>query len=112
MFNKRKGKEKRERERERKRLTIWVPDISEEPHRRRRKRIVLWKLEFGREHTTLEWRALRPLDQTLPMQEIIFRDGPRGDTFGRVVCQSAVFLEEAAVRCRLGHDVGWLGTRL
>lgn len=37
------------------------------------------------------------------MEEVVFRDGAGGDAFGRVVCEGAVFLEEAAVGGGLGH---------
>lgn len=37
------------------------------------------------------------------MQQVVLGDGAGGDAFGRVVCEGAVFLEEAAVGGGLGH---------
>lgn len=76
-----------------------MPDLADEFHGRWRKRIIFGELEFGRKHPTLEWRSLGSLDQRLPVQEVIFGDGPCCDAFWWVVGQGAIFLEEAAM-CR------------
>lgn len=79
-------------------LTIRVPDLADESHRRWCQRVIFRELELGRENTAFKWRALRPLDQRLPVQEVVFGDRPSCDAFGWVVGQGAIFLEEAAMR--------------
>lgn len=84
-------------------VDVGMPHVGQKLHRRRRQRIVLWELELGWEHTALKGRPLGALDETFPVEEVVFRDGAGGDAFGRVVCEGAVFLEEAAVGGGLGH---------
>lgn len=81
------------------RLTIRMPDLANEFHRRWREGVILGKLELSREDTTLKWRPLGPLDQRLPVEEVVFGDWPCCDAFWWVVGQGTVFLEEAAM-CR------------
>ena len=76
-----------------------MPDLADEFHGRWRKRIIFRELELCRKDATLEWRSLGPLDQRLPVQEVVFGDGACGDAFWWVVGQGAIFLEEAAM-CR------------
>lgn len=83
-----------------------MPHVGQKLHRRRRQRIVLWKLELGWEHAALKGRSFGALDETFPVEKVVFRDGAGGDAFGRVVCEGAVFLEEAAVGGGLGHVWG------
>ena len=80
-----------------------MPHLAEELHRGRGEGIVLGEAQLGGEDTAFERRALGALDQRLPVQEVVFRHGPRGDAFGRVVGQRAVLLQEPAVGGGLRH---------
>lgn len=80
-----------------------MPHVSEKLHRRRRQRIVLGELELCGKHSALKGSSLGALDEAFPVQQVVLGDGAGGDAFGRVVCESAVFLEEAAVGGGLGH---------
>ena len=77
--------------------TVWVPDIGQELHGRRRKRIVLGKLELGGEHATLERSPFRALNQSLPVEEIIFGYRPSRDSFWGVIREGPILLEQAAM---------------
>ena len=76
-----------------------MPDVHEELHARGRQRVVLWELQLGGEDAALERRVLGPLDEALPVEEVVLGDGAGGDAVRGVVGQGAVFLEEAPVRC-------------
>lgn len=77
--------------------TIRMKYIPQKLHARRHMRVIVRELKFGREHAALKGRALGPLDQAFPVQQVVFGDGARGDAFGWVVGEGAVFLEEAAL---------------
>lgn len=74
-----------------------MPHVGQKLHRRRRQRVVLWEFQLGREDAALKGRSFGALDETFPVEEVVFRDRAGGDAFGRVVCEGAVFLEEAPV---------------
>lgn len=78
-------------------LTVRVPHVGEELHGWRGKRIILGELELCGKDSALERRALGALDETLPVEEVIFGDGTRGDALGWVVGERAILLEETAV---------------
>lgn len=88
---------KRRRRRNKEKLTIGMPHIRQELHRRRSERIVLGELELGGEDAPLKGRVLGALDQTLPVEEVVLGDGAGGDAVGGVVGEGAVLLEEPAV---------------
>ena len=79
------------------RLTVGVPHLAQEPHRRWRQWVVLREFQLGREDAPLEGRPLRTLDKRFPVEEIVFGHGAGSDAFWGVVCEIAVFLEEAAL---------------
>ena len=79
--------------------TIRMPHLPQEPHTRRRKRVIFWKLEFGREDSAFERRAFGTLDEGLPVEEVVFGDGTGGDAVRGIVGEGAVFLEETALGC-------------
>jgi hypothetical protein len=83
--------------------TIGVKHLPQKFHRRWRQRIIPREFKLGGENAALERRAFGPLDQGLPVQEVVLAYRPRRDAFRRVVCQGAIFLEETAVGCRLCH---------
>lgn len=83
--------------------TVGVPHVGEELHRGRGEGVVFGELELGGEDAAFEGRAFGALDQGLPVQEIIFRDGAGGDAVRGVVREGAVLLEETAVGCALRH---------
>lgn len=74
-----------------------MEDVGEKLHRWGRQRIVLGELELRGEDAALKGGSFGALDEALPVQEVVFRDGAGGDALGGVVCEGAVFLEEAAV---------------
>lgn len=74
--------------------TIRMPHIAQEPHRRRRQRIVPWELELGGEDASFEGSSLWTLDQGFPDEDILLADGPRRDAFGWVRGQVLVLGEE------------------
>lgn len=80
-----------------------MPHVGEKLHRRRRQRIVLGKLELCGKNAALKGSSFGALDEAFPVQQVVLGDGAGGDAFGRVVCEGAVFLEEAAVGGGLGH---------
>lgn len=82
-----------------------MPDVGEEAHGWWCERVVLRELELGGEDTALKRSALWTLNQTLPMEEVIFGDWAGGDAVWGVVGEGAVFLEEASVSGGRGHDV-------
>lgn len=84
-------------------VDVRMPHIGEKLHRRRRQRIVLGKLELCGKDAALKGSSFGPLDEAFPVQQVVLGDGAGGDAFGRVVCEGAVFLEEAAVGGGLGH---------
>lgn len=77
--------------------TIGMPDLPQELHGGRRERVVLGELELGREDAAFERRALRSLDQGLPVQQVVLADGAGGDAVGRVVGEGAVLLQKPSV---------------
>lgn len=77
--------------------TVWMPYLPEELHGRRRERVVPREPQLGREHAALKRCALGPLDQRLPVQEVVFRDRAGRDALGRVVGQRPVLLQQAAM---------------
>ena len=79
------------------RLTVGVPHLAQEPHRRGRQWVVLREFQLGREDAPLEGRPLRALDKSFPVEEIVFGHGAGSDAFWGVVCEIAVFLKEAAL---------------
>lgn len=83
-----------------------MPHVSEKLHTRRRERVVLGELEFGGEHAAFEGSAFRSLDQTFPVEEVVFGNGAGGDAIGRVVGQGSVFLEETPLGGGCGHGCG------
>jgi hypothetical protein len=87
------------------RLTVRMPDVGEEAHRWWCERIVLRELELGGEHAALEGSALRTLNQTLPVEEVIFGDGTSSDAIWWVIGEGAVFLKEPPVGGGRSHDV-------
>lgn len=85
-------------------LTVGMPDVGEETHGWWGERIVLWELELGGEDAAFKRGALWTLDEAFPVEEVVFGDGAGRDAVWRVVGQGAVFLKEAPVGGRLGHD--------
>ena len=84
-----------ERERGRRSYTIRMPNpTTHKLHRRRTKRIILRKLQLGREHAALKGRTFGSLDQCFPVEHVIFGDGAGGDALGRVGREVFVFVEE------------------
>lgn len=83
--------------------TVRVPHIGEEAHGGRGERVVLGELQLGREDAALKGGLLRTLDEAFPVEEIILGHRAGGDAFRGVVCEGAVFLEEAPVGGGLGH---------
>jgi len=84
--------------------TVWVPDIAQELHGRRHERVVLGKLEFRWKHAAFVWGVLRALYESLPDEQIIFRDWAGRDAVWRVGSEVLVLLEEPLRRYRI-HDV-------
>jgi len=72
-----------------------MPQLARKPHTRRRERIVLWKLQLGREDAAFEGCAFGPLDQRFPDEHVVFVDWACGYSFRGVVGEVFVFLEEA-----------------
>jgi hypothetical protein len=81
--------------------TVWMPDLSQELHLWRIEWIVLGKLELCREDATLVRSALRPLDQSLPDEQIILTGWSSGDTIRRVRQKRLVLLEKS-LGCHAG----------
>lgn len=82
-----------------------MPHIDQKLHGRRSKGIILGELKLGGEDAALKRCVLGPLDETLPVEEVIFGHGAGGDALGRVVGEGAVLLKEPPVSGGLGHDV-------
>ena len=82
-----------------------MEDLAQELHGRGGKRVVLGELELGRENTALERGSLGPLDERLPLQQVVFGDGASSDAIGRIVSQRAILLQEPSV-CGRRHGDG------
>ena len=80
-------------------VTGGMPEITEELHGGRHERVVLGKLQFGREDPSLVRRAFGALDHGLPDEQVILIDWARRDAIGRIGGQVFVFLKEP-----LGRD--------
>lgn len=72
-----------------------MPHIHYELHLRRRKRIVLWKLELRGEYAAFERCFFGPLDQSLPCEHVVFVDRAGGYAFWGIGRERLVFFEEA-----------------
>lgn len=88
------------------RVDVRMPHLPQEPHRGRVQRVVLGELQLGREDAALKGRAVGPLDQGFPEEDVVFGDGAGGDAVGRGGRQELVFVEEAA-GCDCGRHVGF-----
>lgn len=84
------------------RLTIGMPYISSELHRRRHKRVIARELELGREDTALEGCTFGPLNQGLPNEQVILIDRACCDSLRWVLAECLVLLEEP-LRCDAVH---------
>lgn len=62
-----------------------MPDIHQELHTRRCKRIILRELELSGEDTAFEGRVLRTLNEAFPVEEVVFGDGAGGYAVGGVI---------------------------
>ena len=71
-----------------------MPHTAQEAHRRRHERVVLGKLQFRGEDAAFVWCAFRTEDHGFPDEEVVFIDGPGGDTIRRVGGEVFVLLEE------------------
>lgn len=81
--------------------TVRVPDsTANKLHRRRAQRIILGELQFGGKDASFKWCAFRALDQGLPMEHVIFRDGTSRDAVGWVGGEVLVLVEETFLRNR------------
>ena len=87
--------------------TVGMPEITEELHGGRHERVVLGKLEFGGEDTSLVRCAFGALDHGFPDEQVILIDGAGRDAIGRIGGQVFVFLKEPLGRDRV-HC--WRGT--
>jgi hypothetical protein len=83
-----------------------VKHVADKLHRRRRQRVVAREAQLGGEDAPLKGRALGPLDEGFPVQEVVLGHGAGRDAFGGVVGEGAVLLEEAAVGGGLRHAGG------
>lgn len=90
--------------------TIGVKNFAQELHCRRCQRIVLGELELSREDAAFEGSTLGPLNQRLPLQEVIFAHGAGGDAIRWVVCQGTILLKESAMCC--GCHVAGAGCKM
>lgn len=68
---------------------------TQELHGGRTQRVILGESELRGEHTPFERGPLGPLDQRLPVEHVVLRDGPRGDALRRGGGEVAVLVEEA-----------------
>ena len=75
-----------------------------ELHRRRTKRVILGKLEFGSEDPALERGALGALDQGFPVKHVIFGHRASSDAVRGVLREVLVLVEEAFLGDG-GHDL-------
>lgn len=85
-------------------VDVGVPNLAEELHGGRGEGVVVGELELGGEDAALEGGALGPLDQRLPVEQVVFRHGACRDAVRWVVGEHPVLLEEPTVGGR-GH--GW-----
>lgn len=65
-------------------LTVRVPDLADEAHRRRRQRVVFREAQLGGEDAAFEGGAFGALDERFPDEQVVFRYGAGGDAVGRV----------------------------
>jgi hypothetical protein len=70
----------------------------DELHSRWAQRVVLGEFELCGEDTTLERGTSGALDQSFPVEHVIFGDWACGDALGRVGGEVLVFVEQALLR--------------
>lgn len=73
-----------------------MPHLAQEPHAGRVERVVLWELQLGGEDAAFEGRAVWPLDQGFPEEDVVFGDGAGGYAVGGGGGEGFVFVEEAS----------------
>jgi hypothetical protein len=78
-----------------------MPQVTRELHRRWHERIVSREFQLGGKDAALERGSLRPLDQSLPEEQIILVDRSGCDALGGILAESFVLLEEPFRRDRI-----------
>ena len=73
-----------------------MPHLAQEAHRWRVQRVVPGELELGWEDAALEGRAVGPLDQGFPEEDVVLGDGSGRDAVRRGGGEELVLVEEAA----------------
>lgn len=84
-----------------------MPHLPQKLHRRRREGIIPREAQLSGKDAVLVWRAVGPLDQRFPEEDVVFRDGACGDAVGGVGGQVLVFGEEAFGGQGGGHCGVW-----